>query len=139
MADATMAPEWRQCKRFPDYEVSSDGKVRRAGRPLSPWACRLGYVRFGLRRDGRTHNVGAHQLVAEAFLAPAVRGQGEVNHINGNRADNRPGNLEWVTHAENMAADRMHRKPGRPSPLTDEGAREVLRRYRAGGATGPAA
>nr|WP_255430669.1 HNH endonuclease [Xenorhabdus sp. TS4] len=39
-----------------------------------------------------------HTLVAEAFLA----GSGEtVNHINGNKQDNRACNLEWASYSEN--------------------------------------
>lgn len=42
-----------------------------------------------------------HILVAKAFV-PNPRNMTEVNHINGNKRDNRAENLEWVTHRENM-------------------------------------
>ena len=43
-----------------------------------------------------------HRLIARAFVPGYVEGL-SVNHINGNKIDNRPANLEWVTLAENTA------------------------------------
>lgn len=50
-------------------------------------------------KDRRT--VYIHRLVAETFLEKP-EGKDFVNHINGNKLDNRAENLEWCTHAENM-------------------------------------
>lgn len=132
MADAGIAPEWRACKGFPEYEVSDQGDVRRFGRVLKPWVSRLGYLEINLRRDGKTFRCKAHRIVAQAFIGdPPPRH--EVDHINGQRGDNRAVNLRWVTHAENMAArapgSRGLRKDG---ALTEAQARDILRRRREG-------
>src|SRR5689334_23863490 len=44
----------------------------------------------------------AHHLVALAFIGPPPEGKNNINHKDGNRANNRPGNLEWCDQADNI-------------------------------------
>lgn len=60
-----------------------------------------GYLEVRLSKDGRTKTRPVHVLLAEVFI-PNPDNKPEVNHINGNKIDNRIENLEWVTHSENM-------------------------------------
>lgn len=82
--------------------------------------------------DGITHHVSVHRLVAEAFCDGKSDERQDVNHIDGNKANNRADNLEWVTRSENMLHS-VHvlgnkTKLGIPSPnrkLTKDQVREI--------------
>lgn len=104
---------WKPIKDFENYEVSDAGEIRNVkfNRLLTPSPGAGGYMRVQLRRDKQSYQRYIHRLVAEAFL----EGEGEVNHLDGNRANNNVSNLEWTTHAKNVqhAFDVLHRKPPR--------------------------
>jgi len=104
--------EWRPISgREGSYEVSSAGRVRslerfrrgRGGHPtrvparLMKLTPNRGYLGLSL---GVGRYVQVHRLVAVAFL-PNPGNLPEVNHKDGNKANNAVENLEWVTHCEN--------------------------------------
>lgn len=86
------------------YEVSDQGRVRRSGdgRLLQGTITRFGYRRVYLTRgtDATGRYVYVHLLVAEAFLGPRPPSM-TINHRDGVKLNNRPGNLEYVTQSEN--------------------------------------
>jgi len=98
--------EWRPVPGFETYyEVSDMGRVRR----IQPTGYRLrkviryasNYWRVSLRRPGTGPRLFAiHRLVLLAFVGPCPVGC-EVNHLNGDRSDNRLSNLEYCTKREN--------------------------------------
>jgi hypothetical protein len=107
--------EWRPFpdERFADsYEVSSHGRVRRIrwngrtyDRPtkLTPSVTKDGYLRARLCIGSECHRVtfSVHRLVMAAFVGPCPDGM-VVNHIDGDKQNNTLGNLEYVTHKENV-------------------------------------
>jgi hypothetical protein len=62
---------------------------------------RGGYLTVKMNHGGKSETRFVHRLVAEAFVPNHMK-KPIVNHRNGNKLDNRPKNLEWVTHAENV-------------------------------------
>ncbi len=64
------------------------------------------YPRLIIRELGKAKAYLVHRLVAEVFV-PNPNGYGCVNHIDGDKSNPHPENLEWCTHQQNMrhAAD----------------------------------
>ena len=92
---------WREWPQDPRVKVSNKGNVvsyKRGSRyPLKVWHNKRGYQQVGA--SGRPQLV--HRMVAETWLDNPNHYE-QVNHINGNKDDNRVENLEWVTRSENM-------------------------------------
>lgn len=84
------------------YEISDNGNVRNVvtNKVLSQRGNGNGYIRIELWKDGKGCKFYVHRLVANAFI-DNPNGKPEVNHIDGNRGNNKVDNLEWVTSSEN--------------------------------------
>ena len=87
-------------KGFEDYQITDDGRVwsKNSDRWLKPFPTPKGYMR--VRIGGKYFYV--HRLVGEAFIEN-LENKPCIDHINGDKTDNRVENLHWVTHKENIA------------------------------------
>ncbi len=121
------------------YEVSTEGRVRSVARiAVGRWGtCRRqatiltptpngkGYLQVRFSIDGKKSKPLVHRLVAAAFV-PNPCGLPQINHKDGNKANNCVANLEWCTASEN-ALHRgrvLHKWVGRakrPVVCTDTG------------------
>ncbi len=85
------------------YDVSDAGEIRRRGsvqcRTLSEH--RDGYKKVLLHKRGRMKTFSVHRLVASAFVANPGR-HPQVNHIDGDKQNNRASNLEWCSAQTNV-------------------------------------
>lgn len=86
-----------------DFEIDPEGRIwriRNRGVPCSPsraeYECSSGYLSVSFASE----NVWAHRLVYQHFYGDIPDGL-FVNHKNGVKSDNRPENLEAVTHSAN--------------------------------------
>lgn len=121
-----LVEEWRAVPGYGErYEVSSLGMVRRKEIELQK-RTRYGgvmtqtypakmlklqdrkgyhYARIGVY--GKKYQVPVHRMVLAAFHRP--QGEGEIcRHLDGNPKNNRPCNLAWGTHQENMNDRKAH-------------------------------
>lgn len=100
---------WKPLLEYKGIEVSSIGRIRKAAnksrkeRILTEFPKdRDGYYRCSVQRlDGTWTSQPVYRLVAKAFI-PRTKNRDIVNHIDGNRTNNRIENLEWVTPKENV-------------------------------------
>ena len=97
--------EWKKITNFNNYSINSDGEVRndKTGRILKPHLGTSGYYQIMMGRKQVPQYI--HRIVAKEFIRNKDN-LPQVDHINGNKLDNRAENLRWVTVRENcLAAD----------------------------------
>lgn len=132
--------EWRPVPSTDGaLEASSLGRIRRVARPLIYKDGRRGMLVPGLLRGTLGRNgymnvsIGkrrayVHRLVAEVFLEPVAEhwAKATVNHINGDKTDNRAANLEWAsfkhnnTHAREQGLCNQHGERTNLSKYSDQ-------------------
>jgi len=88
---------------FNNYFITEMGVAinKKTCRVIKTHVSAHGYLDLTVSIFGKRGIYSMHRLVALRFL-PLVKGKPEVNHIDGNKRNNFLGNLEWVTHKENM-------------------------------------
>lgn len=74
---------------------------RTTHRVLKPWTHKQGYLHVELHKEGKGKTFRVHILIATSFIGP-IPPKGEVNHLNGNKSDNRLENLEITDHRGNQ-------------------------------------
>lgn len=101
-----MKEELRDIEGFENYKVSNMGYVLNVKRNkvLKPVITIGGYERVDLCKNKKRSARNIHRLVSFAF--PEICGEyfegAEVDHLDGNKRNNKADNLRWATHMENV-------------------------------------
>lgn len=92
--------EWKKIEERQNYSISTTGQVRndKTGRILKPHKGTAGYYQVMLGR--KTVPLYVHRLVAKAFIDNPDN-LPQVDHINGDKTDNRVENLRWLSVSDN--------------------------------------
>lgn len=145
--ESMQTEEWRSVVGWNGlYSVSDRGRIRNDRTQYilkphrSPKNGKPGYCYAFLSNNGFRLRPLIHRLVADAFLGPRPDGH-QVNHKDGDKANNDVRNLEYVTASQNVRhsfvvlGKQTNRFPGELSGnhrLTDARVREARQRYASG-------
>lgn len=99
--------EWKTLFFDNGYEVSNLGRLRNKKTKVIAKGTikKNGYVDVSVNNQ----NYRLHRLVLQTWCPNEDYEELTVDHINGNRSDNRLENLRWATREENTAYMMMHR------------------------------
>lgn len=105
-----MIEVWKDIEGYEGmYQVSNLGRVKSLGNRsnhkdeiLLKQANVMGYKVATLTKDSKGKMYKVHRLVATAFISnDDLENKIEVNHIDGDKFNNKASNLEWCTKSEN--------------------------------------
>jgi hypothetical protein len=121
--------EWRTIADLLRYEVSSLGRVRNreTGHLLLLRKNYKGYIAVQLWDRGKSKTTFVSRLICAAWHGPMPFPGAQAAHLDGDKLNNVPGNVAWVTCSENNLHKHAHGTFARPAKLSE---REVLEIYR---------
>lgn len=108
---------WKDIKGYEGlYQVSNLGNIKSCHREgfhkngrkfifrenkIKKTMSNSGYLRTSLVKDSKTKHRFVHREVAKSFL-PNIDGKNIVDHIDGNKTNNKLENLRWCNQKENI-------------------------------------
>ena len=107
---------WKDVDEFDGvYQISNFGRLKSVertvkhpkgecvikGKFLSEVVNKKGYIEYQITYNSKHYGRKAHRLVANAFI-PNPQNLPQVNHIDGDKTNNKASNLEWCTNRHNV-------------------------------------
>lgn len=116
---------WKTVKGFPDFEISSLGRMkdkRTGGKAATKIKDGYRIISMMCPETKKWKDRFVHRLVALHFIDNIADEKNIVDHINGNRLDNRLCNLRFCTISENSRnVKKILMRNGKPSTSTLKG------------------
>ena len=118
MEEIKVGEVWKDIEDFSNYQISNFGRVKskeritnvgiknvkqitRKEKILKPLKITKGYLGIRLYNNLNVKTFKIHRLVAKYFI-PNPNNLSQVNHIDGNKTNNKVDNLEWCTQTQNI-------------------------------------
>ncbi len=136
---------WKLIPGNENYQVSSEGRIRRFAKGKGTRAGKLrkvcglpsGYQYIDMWEEGVCTRLYIHHCILLAFKGPAPSSIHQAAHSDGNKSNNKRGNLRWKTPSQNNQDKKRHgtHLEGSKHPLAKLTEKSVLemRRLRAEG------
>lgn len=125
---------WKYCSMSERYLASTSGQIIsliRAKRLLKQTISTTGYYYVSIMVDDKPIKRLVHALVGECFLGGRPESAKTINHINGDKLDNRVENLEWASykenndHAKNITLNKCYCENHHHARLTNESVMRI--------------
>ena len=87
---------------YSNYFITEDGFIisKKTNKVVKTTKSNSGYETVVLWKNGKRKQCTMHRIVALSFI-PNPENKRCVNHIDGNKLNNKVSNLEWITHSDN--------------------------------------
>lgn len=123
--------KWEPIKDFENYKISNMGRVvsLKTNTVLIQNLNGRGYYRFMVWKNNKNTGIDTHVLVTNYFLGDKPTGY-QINHIDGDKSNNKVSNLEYITPSENMQHARDNNlHPGAYNSLSEDDVHRVCKLF----------
>ena len=105
---ATVNDKWKVIENFENYEINNKGIIRNihTQKFRKQYKQKNGYLYITLNKNGKNFCIRVHRLVAKAFIENP-NNLHDVDHIDGNRSNNKCENLRFATSSQNKTNTNM--------------------------------